>query len=147
MYGLTTTKTVALVTEATMWLAFFFFFYPGSHANTPDFYERSATFFLSYPEAEQWNVDKPVVWWAKPCCHSSTPTSKGRNDKWNAEPLTLGQIKYALKIDRVHVHHSPHCRPPIYQLSPGDNSPQLPGAMILISSSQRELRLCVYQLL
>ena len=85
--------------------------------------------------------------WAKPCCHSSTPTSKGRNDKWNAEPLTLGQIKYALKIDRVHVHHSPHCRPPIYQLSPGDNSPQLPGAMILISSSQRELRLCVYQLL
>lgn len=105
------------------------FFYLVLHPNTPNFYQRLEIFFLSsYPETKLWNIHKRVVWWAKSYCHLSTPTFKGRHDKWNPGPLIRGQIKYALKIDRTHTHHSPHCSLPIYQLSPSDNSPQPPMA-------------------
>lgn len=86
----------------------------------------SCYLFLSpCPETALWDVEKHVLWWAKSYFHLSTSTFKGRNDKWDAEPFLLVQIKYAVEINWMHTHHSPHCRPPIHQLSPSDNSPQL----------------------
>lgn len=102
--------------------------YPILHPNPPSFHPRWEVFCLSpYPETGPWDGKKHAAWWAKRYCHLSTPAFKDRNDKWGAEPLLLVQIKYALKIGRMHTHHS-HSWPPIYQLSPSANSPQLPMA-------------------